>query len=398
MLDKEPGVSAKKTAHPHLVKCGPMQQAHVGGKMGWAVPPEVVKFFKEIRRPLIRSTSLATLDECPRKFLYVNKLGIQPRAYQGALTMGTIVHKILECLFLGQTEAEAMSAAQSILAKETQKLVDSTDKAGFLPSGKSLEKVLRGAEEDYHKARTTALVFWKFVPFDPSEYEVLRTPDGDPVVEMVLEAKYPGLSRSARTPCDLALIRKDTGDVWIVDYKTTSFDPRVQAIPTKMSPQIALYRLVLQTHLDAWHELEGAPKRRVVGSIHAFIKKPGIKFCPDTRDKAGFSAYVERLVQWYKDLEAKDPSNPPMVLDYNRFGKPLMTAELWGRLKQFCRAAYASPNIDHFYRVGDKVCLKWNKVCPYIHLCNSDPSMWPDLVELKYIISFREDEEDAERN
>lgn len=395
MLDKEPSVSAMPTGHRHMVKAGPLQQAHVGGKMGWSVPPEVVKFFKEIRRPLIRSTALSTLDECPRKFLYVDKLGIQPRAYRRALMMGTIVHKMLECLFLGQSETEATSAAHLLQAKEVNDLVSFADKAGFLPSGESIEKVLKMLEEDYHKARATAIVFWRAVPFDPSEYEVLRTPDGDPVVEMVLEAKYPGLSRSARTPCDLALIRRNTEDVWIVDFKTTSFDPKIQAIPTKMSPQLALYRLVLQTHLDAWAEFKGAPERRVVGSMHAFIKKPGIKYCPNTKDKAGFSAYIERLVQWYKDLEAKDPTNPPMVLDPNRFGKPLMTNELYGRLKQFCKAAYASPNIDHFYRVGDRTCLKYNSVCPYVHLCNSDPAMWPDLIESKYIIKFREDEEDA---
>ncbi len=390
-LDKEPNVNVNTM--PLTVKGRTIQQAHEGGKMGWGVPLSTVEFFTDIRKPLIRSTPLSVLDECPRKFLYVSKLGIQPRIYQSPLTMGSIVHRVLECLFLGQSEEEAQAAAQFILSKEQKKMMESADPAGFLPSGKSLEVVLKQAEEDYYKARAMALVFWSFVPFEPGEYEVLRTPEGVPMVEVVLDATYPGLSRPARIPCDLALIEKATGEVWIVDYKTTSFDPRIRAIPTKISAQLALYRLVLQSHIDAWAETGLAPARKVVGSIHAIIKKPTIKYCPKTKDKEGFQSYVKRLIQWYKDADAKDPKNSPLILDPNRFLKPLMTQELWGRLKQFCKAAHASPNVNHFYRAGENACIKYNKPCPFMDLCNSDPAMWPDLIRSKYTLGFREDEE-----
>lgn len=394
-LDKEPEVNVSPTKKTLTAKVRTVQQAHEGGKMGWNVPKSVAEFFKDIRKPLIRSSSLGVLDECPRKFLYGYKLGIQPRAYQSALTMGSIVHKVLQCLFLGQTEEESQAAAKSILSKEQQNLVELADPAGFLPGGKPVESALKQLEEDYHKARAMALVFWNFVPFEPGWYEVLRTPDGVPMVELMLEYQYPGLSRPARTPCDLALVHKSTGEVWIVDFKTTSFDPKIRAIPTKISAQLALYRLVLQSHLDSWAHSDLTPPQRVVGSIHAIIKKPSIKYCPDTKDKAGFHFYIERLVQWYKDAETKDPTNPPLILDPHRFTKPLMTSELHGRLKQFCKASQAGPNIDHFYRAGEGACLKFNKPCPYMVLCNSDPAMWPDLIESKFTIRFREDEEDT---
>jgi len=391
MLDKDPTVNTKTM--PLTVKCRTVQQAHEGGKMGWSVPKTTIDFFKDIRKPLIRSSPLACLDHCPRKFLYEYKLGIKPRRYESALTMGTIIHKILQSLFMGKEPDEALAVCERLLAKEQQKLLDSAGLDGFLPSGEVLEVVLRKMEEDYHKARATGLVFWQFVPFAKDEYEILRTPDGTPMVEVLLRAKYPGLSRSIRTPCDLALIEKATGHVWIVDYKTTSFDPKKRAIHTKISAQLALYRLSLQSHLDAWAEEAGTTPLLVVGSLHAIIKKPGIKFCKKDKD---FAAYVERLVQWYKDTDTKDPLNPPMILDPNRFSGPLMTKELWGRLKQYCKACQASPNVDHFYRAGEAACLQYNRICPFMRLCNSDPAMWPELIDQGYEISFREDREDRE--
>lgn len=379
-----------------------VQQAHEGGKMGWPVPQSTVDFFKDIRKPLIRSTPVQTLDHCPRLFLYQYKLGIQTRDYESAFFMGTIVHKILEALFIGKEPGEALTVCERLLAAEQQTLMADAGPDGFLPSGKTLTETLKKMEEDYHKARATGLVFWNFVPFPKDKYEVLRTPDGDPCVELLIDTDIPGLSRPARTPIDLVLLEKGTSNVWIVDHKTSSFDPKVRAIPTKISAQLALYRLAMQMQLDKWIAHESYdPDLTVVGSFHAIIKKPGIKCCGKDEKEAKatnttpFAAYIKRLVQWYKDADAKDPTNPPLVLDPNRFSGPLMTKELMGRLKQYCAACHASPNVDHFYRVGDPVCLQYNKACSHMRLCNSDPSMWPTIVRDYYQISFREDEEDA---
>ncbi len=384
------------------VKGKTVQQAHEGGKMGWPVPQSTVDFFTDIRKPLIRSTPVQTLDHCPRLFLYKDKLGIQARRYESALFMGTVVHKILEALFTGKEPNEALKVCERLLSKEQQKLMADAGPDGFLPSGKTLESTLKGLEEDYHKARATGLVFWNFVPFDGDKYEVLRTPDGDPCVELLIDTDIPGLSRPARTPIDLVLREKGTENVWLVDYKTSSFDPKVRAIPTKISAQLALYRYAMQRQLDKWAENDIAYVGfTVIGSFHTIIKKPGIKCCGKDEKEAKatnttpFAAYIKRLVQWYKDKDAEDPTNPPLLLDPNRFSGPLMSKELFGRLKQYCNAAQASPNVDHFYRVGDSVCLQYNRPCSHMQLCNSDPAMWPQIVRDYYTISFREDEENA---
>ncbi|KKN58737.1 hypothetical protein LCGC14_0549150 [marine sediment metagenome] len=378
---------------PTTVKCKTMQLAQEGGKMGWSVPQTTMDFFTDIRKPFIRSSPLAVLDHCPRKFLYESRLGIIPRRYESALTMGTIVHKVLQSLFMGKTKEEALSVCERLLATEQQRLIDDAGPDGFLPTGVPLDTTLKKLEEDYHKARATGLVFWQFVPFNRNKWEVLRTPEGTPMVELLLECEYPGLSRPFRTPCDLVLIDKGTGEIWIVDFKTTGFDPKKRAVPTKISAQLAVYRLSLQSHLDSWHEEGLAPKRTVVGSLHAIIKKSGIKFCGKDAD---FAAYVQRLIQWYKDADTKDPENPPMILEPNRFTGPLMSRELWGRLKQYCKACQAAPNVDAFYRSGESACLTFNRICPYMGLCNSDPAMWPDIIRERFEISFREDREEKE--
>ena len=349
-----------------------------------------------MRQPLIRSTPLAVLDECPRKFLYAFKLGISPRLTERPLTVGTITHLVLKGLYMGKSETDALAMSEAALKRNTDTLIAAADAAGFLPHGQDLKCALEDLQEDFHKARAMALAFWRFQPFDFAKWEVLQAPDGTPLVEVVLEASVKGLTRPMRTPCDLALLHKETGEVWIVDFKTTSFDPRIRCIPTRISPQLALYRFVLQAHLDAWAEQGLMPQRQVVGSIHAIIKKPTIKYCPDTKDKGGFHVYIERLIQWYKDAEAKNPSNPPMVRDSNRFTKNVMTREFWARLTRYCRASLASPNFDNFYRAGESVCLKYNRPCLYMMLCNSDPAMFPDLVRTHYTIRFREDEEEID--
>ena len=392
-LDKDKTVNVK--TYPSTVKCrsGMSATTCAHGKMGAGVPKETVAFFQDIRKPLIRSSPLTTLEHCPRKFLYEYKLGIKPRRYESALTMGTIVHKVLEALFTGQQPTEALSVCERLLAKEQARLIDDAGSDGFLSTGEALDVVMKKLEEDYQKARATGLVFWQFVPFDSSEWEVLRTPDNEQMIEVILECEYPGLNRPIRCPCDLALLHVPTGEVWIIDYKTTSFDPKKRAIPTKIGVQMKLYRLVLQSHLDAWAEQGRAPKRHVAGSMHAIIKKPGIKFC---KKDANYEAYIERLVQWYKDKRDADPENPPLILDPNRFSGPLMTQELWGRLKQYCKAANAQPNVHHFYRAGESACMQYNRICPFMKLCNSDLSMWPDLIEQGYEVAYREDQEDEQ--
>lgn len=364
------------------------------------IPQTTKDFFTDVRVPPIRSTPLSTLDECPRKFMYQAVLGIHPKSFERPLTVGSFVHLTLARLFMGDTEEQALAATADSLAASEAKLMKWADPAGFLPDGTDLKSSLNTLHEDYHKARAISLVFWRFRPFDTSKWEVLCDPSGQPMVERHLDHELSvGWPKTLlRTTCDLALVNKQNGEVWIVDFKTTTFDARKRSIPTRFSPQIALYRLGLQMELDKW-----GTNQRVAGSFHAIIQKPGIK-CGTQEDQDNaeewnctvLEAYVRRLVQWYKNKEAKDPSSPPLILDPNRFHKGLMTSELWQRLERYVEASNRGFDPNYFYRAGESACFKFNRVCPFMVLCNSDPVMWPELVRSMYEIRFREDEEREE--
>lgn len=375
---------------------------------GLSLPPGM-----ESRKPPIRSTPLATLDECARKFMYVSRLGISPKTVERPLGLGSILHLTLSALFQGLSETEAFAVAEAAVRRDQEKMMGWADPAGYLPDGQDLKAALEDLDEDYHKARAMAIVFWRNKAFDTKKWDILTAPDGTKMVEVIISVNVKGLSRPVRTTCDLALVNKDNGEVWIVDFKSTSFDPMKRAQPTRFSPQLALYRIGLQMALDHWALeylnkdrppgtkpvevlTESARKGmlRVVGSFHAIIQKPGIKYCPKTKDKGGFGEYIVRLVEWYKEKETNNPNHPPMILDPNRFGKPIMTREFWRRLINYCVAADIEPHPDLFPKAGEGACFKYNRVCPFMPLCVSDEAMWPGIIRDFYTIRFREDEEE----
>ena len=360
-------------------------------KFGNGQPTCLEEFFTDVRISPIRSSGMKDFEHCPRKFLYRYKLGISPRTYQPALHVGSVFHLVLQSLFMGKSQEESLDAAKQYFHRFCNNILASADEAGFTPSGKSVEGVVKAAEDDYHKARAMAFSFMSFKPLNWGKWELLRTPDDIPCIELLLEAKVKGIPVPIIAPCDLALVKKGTKQVFIVDHKSTSADTLARARSVKISPQISLYRLVLQCHIDAWaEEHEKYKGLRVAGSIHNIVKKPTIKYC---KKDASFLLYIERVISWYKDKHEEDPQHSPIFQSETCFSEPTLTKELYMRIRQQARAARAAPNLSRFYRAGDYACHEFNSVCPYADLCSSDPVMWPDIVRTRFDISFREDEE-----
>jgi len=329
--------------------------------------------------------------------MYLYKLGLCPQEYVASLSIGRVFHLVLQALFSGASQDKARQAANKTLNRMSNEILASADSAGFTPSGKVAAAVIQTMEDDFHKARAMALAFMQFVPFNWDDWEILETPDGLSCVELKLEAKVRGVSVPIISPCDLALVKKSTGEVWIVDHKTTSMKTLARARSVRISSQIALYRLVLQCHLDAWAESSpGYPSRRVVGSIHNIVKKPTIKYCPKTKDKDGFSHYIGRVHQWYKDEHAKDAENSPILQTATVFRDPVLSKELYLRLQQQARASRTHPNLERFFRAGDYACHSFNSECPFSGLCSRDLITWEDEISRRFQIKFREDEEEDE--
>jgi hypothetical protein len=330
--------------------------------------------------------------------MYRSKFGLKPKAYSSALSIGRIFHLTLQALFTGADQEQSLRAADNELHKRTTEILASADPAGFTLDGHAITSVLQKMEDDYHKARAMAFAFMSHTPFSWDDWEILETPDGTPCVELKLEAKIQGISVPLISPCDLALIKKSTGDVWIIDHKTTSMNTLTRARSVRISSQIALYRLVLQCHLDSWAETGLGRKiaRKVVGSVHNIVQKPTIKYCPKTKDKDGFDHYVQRVKDWYEEKHTANPDASPILQTHTMFVDPVLSKELYLRLQQQARASQTNPCLDRFYRAGDYACHSFNTECPFAELCSSAPIMWESIVNRRYDVKHREDEETEE--
>lgn len=332
----------------------------------------------------ISSSAMQDFALCPRKFLYRWRLGIVPKAYQSALELGTLFHLGCEVIVQGGTMAEAQQAMVKAYREAEEALISDSDERGFLEGGKDPRRVLSEMELDYAKAWAMLQEFWKNNPIDWEQYEVLSV-DGRPMIEALFRVKIPGLGSHLRGQLDLVLRKRGTNEVWIYDYKTTSKAASARAKTNRIEVQPHLYRLLLTEYLR-----RNAPDKDLVvkGVRYFIIRKPGIKYCPNTKDSGGLNSYVERVHKWYNDPANADEGMAVSEIHFS--GRPL-TTELYLRLKEQSAASQAIPDLQRFYMVGnDSICGAFGG-CRYLNLCGNAEVLWPSIVESHYKIDFRED-------
>lgn len=342
------------------------------------------------RTPEIRSSAIYTRLKCPRKFLLSDKLGIQPKRYEGALSRGTMYHKMRECLLQGKTAEESQAVCSGLLEEAIVKVTGDAGKDGRLPDGKDAASTVTTMRDDFHIACAMAIAVWEMYPLDFSSRWKIAEHDGVPLVE----AKYSVQVEGVRTPCtvkfDCVLEHQQGGDLWIIDEKTTSLDPQIRASSMSFSLQTQLYRLVLT-------QLLGPERGSLVrGAVHNIIRTPSIKYC--SKD-ASFADYVARVKQWYKDGKPPGTCDPRtgegqrVLQSWTRFSDHPLPPEFKTLLHGQDVASRARPMLDNFPR-NDGACYEFNRPCPYLPMCTSDEAMWPGLLERLYEIRFRADEED----
>lgn len=330
-----------------------MSEANVGKILGLPV-----------RQPPLRSSYVKDLEKCPRLFLLQDRVGIHKVGYTKALNFGTLVHKMLQELFLGRTEAEAKSATQHLCQITLDDLRDKVPP-------EEMERIALESDIDLWKAIAAASIFCQTNPFPIDRYSVAEF-ESEPLVEYLVGGGA----------IDLVLTDRQSGEVWIVDHKTTSMSPSVRVQALTISPQFQLYR----------RGLEERTKWQVAGVICNVIRTPLIKYCPDGKDSDhGFAGYLERLKAWYADQ-----ADPAMLQVFHRFSSdPLTEEEIDGRIIRYQQMAETEPLLPDFPRAGDYTCHDFNKSCPLLPFCTSDPSTWKDRLNGKgYEIKFREQTEE----
>lgn len=391
--------------------------------------------------PTLRSSAMTLFEQCKRKYLYRYRLGLRPRAYMSALHTGDIYHQIMCELYSGRDMGQALGITSATVVKRREQLEKSADELGMLPNGKTIEKVLTALMSDTQLAKVLAIWVWKHYPMDLTKWVQVLPP------ETLIECKYETLNQLIRIRLD-ALIRKvDSDEVWIVDHKTTSMQsPTVRAKSVLMEIQPKLYRIAVDSYLKGYNKEHGT-KLKCVGIIHNFIKKPGIRFCPDTTDRlrttfspaiakklgknpnnlvafhdsltekqrevygseaaliladeqfmCPWEKYLTRVEQWFSNEAKMNPEDPPYLRSRVRFVEPVMTTEILVQLRQADRAARTWPDFSKFYRdPSGTACYKFNSQCPYWDMCTNPISTWPRLIHCGFDIKTR-DEEDEDKH
>ena len=336
-----------------------------------------------VLKPCIHSTNMDHLDECPRLFLYADRLGLRGRVSAVPLELGQLYHLIIAQLSMGHAPSRADEAANQYISKAIDDLEELADPAGQLPNGKLLTVQIQEYDEAFQKARAMAYALWKRFPLDTDKWEVVAV---ERLVELNL--KVPRIAAPIRTRVDLLLKNRETGEGWIVDHKTTSLSPTARAASMRFGNQTRLYRL------GAIHAFPDIP---IVGIRHNIIQKPKIKYCPNTKDKEGFHAYIERVGKWYDTEAEKRPNDPPFLLSEVRFHEPPMTQEFFLKLRAGARACRCKPSLDIFHR-NDRACIgSYGRVCHFLPLCSSNSGIWEELIPNLFTQVDRDKEDEKEK-
>ncbi len=352
---------------------------------GPGIHESVDEFFREKvggaghRVPPIRSSAISTYQTCPRKFLYDEKLGLKGRSYEGALFRGDIYHQFRAHLISGVPIEEAAKKVRATLDESRVKLAEQAGSDGRLSGGADLSSVLSKMEDDYRVAQAMAESVQALYPLDPTIWRLATHPkSGESLVEYRYESTYSVGGQEAKIVVrfDRVLEHIPTGEIWLVDDKTTTFDPPLVASSKSYAAQIRLYRAAL---------CEIFPAERVVGTIHTILKVPQIR----QKQKESFKEYVGRVREFY----AKENEN--IYQSFVRFDEPVWSGEFNEIIGQQAGVSMWKPLLSDFPRY-DGACFKFNRPCTYIHLCNTDPNNWPRLIPLTLDIRFREDEDDKE--
>lgn len=339
------------------------------------------------RQPLIRSSYVADLNRCPRYFMWRDRWGLKRSGFHAsALWLGTFYHEMMASVCRGNAIREAVSETSDLIVVYEQALNEQADENGLLPNGKAVEAILASSQQEFDKA---AMMFevsverFLFAPFMEAEgWQAL-------LVEVPLQVKLAALPLAIRCKPDVVFIRPDDGALMIADHKTTSKDPRSLAASYSYAIQPRILHLAVKAFQETY-----ATKQGPIYFLHNVIRKPTIKYCPDTKDKEGFEAYVERGRLWYSDQELKEPDNPLLLQSRLTLPDNPMTPELFERLRH-TSAASACACVPSQYWRNENACLGpyGNSLCQFYPLCSAPVDEWPQTISRFYVQSFREDDE-----
>jgi hypothetical protein len=321
----------------------------------------------------IRSSLLHLLNQCKRKFFFSHHLGLRRKtsAISEALTTGTFFHAYME----NGPSPEGLLATEKLYEDYLKKFNERIQLEGD-PFG-VLDNNINITYKSKEKGHLLASLLWRYYP----------EPEGTKTLFKEAELSYTLLGIKLEGRVD-RVVQFPNGGVFIVDYKSTSFDPLNLLRSYKYSNALRIYRLLVMTALEVHKESVSGAK--LDGFQLTVVRKPSIKFCPDSKDankdgKFGncWEAYLDRCKKWYDDNQMQ-----PVVQGTLRFSDDPLNNEFYNMLtysSPYFRVVDKEEEIDEFDRCSGACVSPWGKPCDFLDLCECNPALWERKIKELYV-------------
>jgi len=289
---------------------------------------------------VLTSSSLSAFRDCPRKYFHQYERGRVPLAESEALTLGKWIHAALDAWWR----------------------IDGTIQDRHLAA---VEAAPLDLMPEQTMARALAMLYHYAPPVD--QFNVLA-------VEQPFEVKIENGNGKGRSfygyrlagKIDVVLKRKDTGDIWIMDHKTTtreivgfgSYWQRLQ-----VDGQMSNYCLAFNAR----------------GFIYDALRVPSVRLCGKDEAEAAKTgtdpseAYMQRCIS----IIAEDPAQWYQWREYTKTNDDMAEArqDLWQQVEMFrsCDTAARWPR-------NPNACVGLYGTCPYLDVCTGKADLDDDAL------------------
>lgn len=317
----------------------------------------------EVHNVPVTSSGMGDHELCPRKFLFRHRAGLVPRSRSvSSLRRGHVFHAIIADLLRGGDRDWAESTVTKNLANEIQETLALVSPAGYLPNGKTPEEFVKTAEGDGKVAIAMSRAYAKFFDVQPGSIGGLE------VVDTLIESEVRQVIGSFEAGTLDVLVRDPkTGELWVFDHKTCSWDLAQYARTLPLAAQSLLYPMLARTIIAP------TAAAKIAGICYGIIKTPTIKCCKT--DDFDLTKYAKRVEKWYEDQHT-DVMLRTFIRPSHELGK--FSAK---RLDNVATASISLPVVENFPATGGSACQAYNTLCPYIGLCTRDTTGWPQELE-----------------
>lgn len=360
--------------------------------------------------PAISQSALSCMLSCPRKCFYTYRLGLQPagRTVGAAASKGSLIHRILE------VGIDNCDQVQAELKQTKDQLIEQIDQGLDLYG--DLARRLEDLDAQFQIAKVACTIYSQKYPLSGH----LETVDREQpiILDYLMAPPKEGAAAPRIRLCgmlDWVVRSKDTGHLWIRDFKSTSDDPSNRHVGYSYSFQCMLYRLLALAYY----------KQAPAGFWLDVIRTPGIKLSSADRDyrmvkktvsrgpnkgtekvekeyfgEPRFVNYVQRVAQWYEATGDSNPFDCRSVFFQDRLASPhhaihwvlamatnIQFRPLWPmETDPNLKIPFSQEGLDQIWRrdyTGQR-CRDFRTTCDYYQLCSSPLARWPYLFETLY--------------